>query len=301
MIHIKSLFFDLFGTNSHNQPNIIRLSSSNPVYLIFNNSAYPTCVVKEIDKENGEQLFNITNFLHSQAPNLIARPVAISEKNNVHYYIEEGLNGLPWFQLSQTINGFDEWASIRDVALNSLTSLQQATKINPHWHKNISPSQELLKVFNQCSIEEQELKNKLHEKVIVYGDLLAELGEIKSFNQHGDFCLNNLLFNKSDAKIIDFEDFGATYFPLFDEFTLALSLYSQTPTHLKTSIKLEISTCICQNIDEMLVEERHFPALFLYHLLFRIGKWSNNPKRDEFRQWLISILREFIKSPDKYF
>lgn len=301
MIHIKNLFLEILNISDISQLSIIRISTSNPVYLVFNNSDYPVYVAKEIDQENGVKLFEVNKILYENLSDLIAKPIKLVKKSNKYYYIEEGLKGIPWFQLNKTINTLDGWTSIRELALNSLASFQYATKNNYHWHKNINPIQELWAVLNQCNIDDQELENKLFTKIKEYSSLLEGLGEIEFFNQHGDFCLNNLLFTSADAKIIDLEDFGATSFPLFDEFTLALSFYRQTPSHLRIPMKQELSICFHHNIEQKLIGEEYLPCFFLYHLLFRIGKWSDNSKRYEFRKWLISILRDFIKSPDRYF
>jgi hypothetical protein len=60
-----------------------------------------------------------------------------------------------------------------------------------------------------------------------------------------------------------------------------------------------INSCISQSTPQPALDASHLPGLFLHHLLLRLGSWSQH--RLEYRQWLLTILEDFNKSPEGLF
>ena len=123
-------------------------------------------------------------------------------------------------------------------------------------------------------------------------EALTSLGAIEGHAQHGDFSLNNLLFDSDVVRTIDFDEFGLTYMPLHDETGLALSMLAVAPPGLTTSLN--------EYLDAMRQSPRartwpadiraHERAFVIHHVLWRINKSHGIDRRVGVKRWLIDLL-----------
>jgi hypothetical protein len=304
MNFVKEMFCQKELNISLSESNgIICIVTSNPVYLVFGqNPEKPDYVIRKFtSQKSGYEHLERAKKLREVFTANVAEPIAIVENNNFFYYIEKGIAGLPWFQISESHNSIKAWDNLRERAVMSLQYFQKGVSSRKEWLINVNVSKELLESYFNADIEDTELKVKIKNLVDRYCTLLDELGVINNNYQHGDFCLNNLIIDNNSVHFIDFEDFGKTSFPMFDEISLALSLFIQVPNSVVTTLKDEIKYCIKNSLNRGKYSPSLLPAFFLYHLLFRLGKWGKNDNRTEYKQWILDILIAFVSSPYEYF
>ena len=155
---------------------------------------------------------------------------------------------------------------------------------------------ELRRCMQACIVSGTELSSQVQQQVKLLSKQLDSMGAIEVHCQHGDFCLNNLLVESDQLHIINFEDFGITSMPLHDEIALALSMFSNAPANVSTTLQHEIYCCI-----EKTQYRSILPGLFMHHLLLRLGQWSQGSRRRHYRSWLMSLLQDFAQAPNSYF
>ncbi len=276
------------------------LCTSNPAYLIFiDDSSFPDLVVRFAESEGIHHAHQIAKRLHSILGDLIPEPLVLIKSNGQNISIQKGVNGRPWFQLAEKYSSLTQVDKIHTRAIDALNQLHQAISSSPDWVTSILPGDELRKCYQQCIDSGVTLPAETKTRVEQLAKSLDKVGELSTFSQHGDYCLNNLIIDNEEIHIIDFEDFGLSVMPLHDQFTLALSFHQLSPETSHISLKKAMDTCLNQTIIQPDLTAAHFPGLFLHHLLLRLGAWSKN--RLEYRQWLLSILDDFNKSPNALF
>jgi len=284
-----------------NDVSFISITTSNPVYLVFINESTPSYVIHELKGNEHLGILKLRKELYSVLAESVAKPYGITKIDSVYYFIESGLNGKPWFQLVSALKNEAAWLDIKRKAKESLNYFKDAISNEDKWCKVINLASELKTQFletQQCNRllipEVESLVNKL-------SDILIDVNELNGTSQHCDYCINNLLFDKNRAYIIDLEEFGQTSVPLQDELSLALSFYLIKPDDDKSTLKSIIFDCIsdCGYSNDELKEI--LPSLYLYHLLFRLGDWGNNARREKFCQWITDLLNEFVINPECFF
>lgn len=303
MIYIESLVKKLLPEICQNQKlSIVCLVTSNPVYLVFiENSCSPDLVVRISSSADICLAHQVTESLYKILGDLIPQPLLQVKTNGRNIAIQKGVNGCPWFQLACKYSTTAQKEKIYIRAIEALNKLHQAVSASSDWNEVISPSRELRKTYQQCLDSGTALPVGTDKLLQQSCTSLDGLGEISVFPQHGDFCLNNLIIDDTKIHIIDFEDFGMTCMPLHDQFTLALSFHQLLPQSGRGTISGAINACINDALAPTLQDASILHGLFLHHLLLRLGAWSQSEKRIQYRQWLLSILENFIHSPDDVF
>ncbi len=281
--------------------SLICLSTSNPVYLVFIEHSHSPDLVVRLSPSDGICIaHHITERLHKILGDLIPKPLILTKTDKTNISIQEGANGSPWFQLATKYASPDQREKIHICAIKSLNKLHAGISSSSDWIKTIQPGNELRQSYQQCLTSGTVLPDETEALVKQLSTHMDSLGELSSFAQHGDFCLNNLIFDGSEAHIIDFEDFAATHMPFHDQFTLALSFYQLSPSSAHMTINSAIKSCINNKIHTQAAPTSSLlPGAFMNHLLLRLGPWSKD--REEYRQWLLSILEKFNESPDSFF
>ncbi len=280
--------------------SFVCLSTSNPVYLVFFEKSYsPELVVRFSRSEDICHAHKITEQLYKILGDLIPEPLALIKSNDQNISIQKGVQGTPWFQLAEKYCLIDQRQIIHVRAIAALNQFQRAVALSPGWVKVIRPYDELRQSYRQCVAAGTILPVGTEILVERFCQSLEELGEISSFPQHGDFCLNNLIIGDTKMHVIDFEDFGITLMPFFDQFTLALSFYQLASKAVPVTLNSVIRDCLSEAFFRSEIDVSFLPGLFMYHLLLRLGAWSQN--RLEYRRWLLVILEDFSKSPDALF
>lgn len=278
------------------------IATTNPVYLVFGLSCkQPEYVIRSSDSLLAKRAHEIGQILFDVAGDLVPEPLGIVKHNGASYSIERGVGGSPWFQVVSDYSSNLEWGWIRTRALDALSKLHASiSTLETNNNVQENAAIQLSGVFSRfCEIEGQtsELLNLCMEKSIAD---LSDFQINRSIPQHGDYSLNNLMIGETKITVIDFEDFGMTQMPLYDAFTLALSLASSAPPGVHTSEQEELKHCVAGEAEELKLTTGTIRALFLYHLLMRLGDWSLGEKRKAYRKSLLSTLDRFVKDPDYY-
>lgn len=304
MDFIKQIVGRVSGTPSwkDGELSVACIATSNPVYLVFDHSREEPLYVVRQTSSSEINTHHISEKLHRVAGSLVPEPVGLVTNQGHDYSIQKGVPGSPWFQISQHYSTPEQWDRLRNTAYNSLKQFQTRLSTLKEEHRIILPGKELRSAFAEFAKSGTPPPDGLERKVDYYTERLDELGEIEGSPQHGDFSLNNLIFNGDQVTIIDFEDFGITHMPLFDEFTLAASFVTTPPDDLGKDVSVELGLCVQKAaagggpFDAEVIK-----GLFLYHLLLRLGPWSSSQKRQPYRQWLLTLLARFLQHPDECF
>jgi hypothetical protein len=275
--------------------NVACISTTNPVYLVFyKGSSNPDLVIRRADSTDVVYAHKITEKLFNSVGELIPEPVELIQSGGDEYAIQKGVRGLTWFQIAGQYEKETEWDKLRECALRALMKLHEAIMSENEWQKVVKPGELLRKALSESKSAGLEVSPRLASRVSDEAQKLDCLGEVSSYNQHGDFCLNNLIVDGEDVHVIDFEDFGMTSMPLYDEMSLALSLFSQSPSGVQVSMINELKLCTTKSAEYMGISSDMIPGLFIGHLLVKLGPWSSGERRLQYREWLISILEEVI-------
>lgn len=286
-------------TDYKNGYSFVCIATTNPVYLVFREgSETPTFVIKSLTSEQAFAAWEIQQQLYHLIPSLIAEPLLKVDENNSSYSIERGATGSPWFQVKQRFSG-QAWQKLQTDAVQCLCELQQAIALNRQWQEYLAPVDLLAEIVEDYRAVEGAVSEQLQCFYNTQRKLLATVGAIKCTKQHGDFCLNNLLLGENQFTVIDFEDFGITMLPLFDEFNLALSLLSEDCD--RNEIRELLKRCTASALSRYQIEPGLLPAFFLGYLLLKLGKWSLPEKRQAHRSWLQRLLTDFLAHPTEYF
>jgi len=301
VIQIETLARELLPTLCKNHTlSTLCLCTSNPAYLLFiNGSHFPNLVVRFSQSEEIRHAHQIAKRLHDILGNLIPEPLVLTKRNGQNISIQKGVNGRPWFQLAAKYSSPVQIETIHTRAIDALNQMHQAISSSPDWLTSIRPGDALRQCYQQCVDSGVTLPAETKTRVEQFAKSLDKTGELATFPHHGDYCLNNLIIDDNDIHIIDFEDFGMSTMPFHDQFTLALSFHQLSPEASRISLKTAMTSCINNTLIQPTLDISHLPGLFLHHLLLRLGTWSKN--RLEYRQWLLSILKDFNKSPDALF
>jgi hypothetical protein len=182
---------------------------------------------------------------------------------------------------------------IKVRSLNTLKDFEQRIKKVEHWTKSI----DAVEIFNQQFEQSHGIRKFKPSIVSACSELVGSLPQeyvVKGSWQHGDYCINNLIFADDKTYVIDFEEFGDTLMPLQDIFSLALSFYIQREIQTLDLLALDLAYCL-RNTDKNL--KPLLSLLFIYHLLFRLGAWGSNPNRAFICDWLQDILVKHIENP----
>jgi hypothetical protein len=273
-----------------NQASLICITTSNPVFLAFSDKTHPDYAIHNTQAGELKKRQEIYNVLGS----LISKPVDEINSHEQTFFMESGLPGKPWFQLinSKQFSMID----IKERACNALISFKNKVESYENWNCAI----DIQAVFFAQFAESHGLRNFSPE---IEG-FCQELSDITPKStmvsgwQHGDFCINNLIFSNAETYIIDFEEFGDTLMPLQDELSLALSFYIQRSEQSFEFLEQDLAYCL-KPVDKSLLP--FMPMLFTFHLLFRLGQWGENPNRNYICNWLHNILQEYVSDPQRLF
>jgi hypothetical protein len=271
--------------------DLLCITTSNPVFLSFSNQAVPDYVIHR--SEEGE--FELKQEIYHYLGGLVSQPLTEDYISGQNYLIEKGLQGKPWFQILK-----DKRFSTREVksrSLKALAEMKNRMKTNPKWHAKVDVVTEFKLQFENTHSSRQ-FDQKVVRSCEQIVNSLSHPYIVDSTWQHGDFCINNIIFSKENTYLIDFEEFGDTHMPLQDEISLALSFYIQREIHDLDLLAEDLAYCL-RSVELPLFEI--LPLLFAYHMLFRLGAWGNNPNRAFICGWMQNIFVKFLEDPEIIF
>lgn len=231
MINLKALLPHHLIDASDEELSAVCVRTSEIKYLIFGEKFdAPLYVVQFGSIKNLSVIFEFTSHLYASLPDRIPEPLelsTISEDRAV--LVQRGLAGRPWFTLRDEIRTLKDWLRIKNLSLNALHDLHKTSASQRDWTHTI----DLVNMFDDLHAE---CRQNISKPIVLRQDAVARqrgmieaLGQLNCFYQHGDFGINNLLFDQYSAGIVDFEQFGRVLLPLHDEFLLTGSLLSLHP------------------------------------------------------------------------
>ena len=228
----RALLVDVFpvvqdlapGVLTRGRPSVACICTTRDKYLVFDGDATrPACVVEFGDKARLGREHAILRELHGRCPGIVPRPLAFAPwTEGVAVHVVEGLAGLPWFRLAETLPTPADWLSLLDRAVAVMQRLHAAISAVPGWAGTVDVGLALTDQVRQAR-GHGTLAPLLLGQVEVCANRLGGLPPVPAVWQHGDFSLNNLMVSPDSMTVIDFEEFGLTRMPLHDALGLALS------------------------------------------------------------------------------
>lgn len=304
MDYVKEIVAQVVGDASPADWSSACLATTNPVYLLFSSTqSLPAYVVRVTSSAQG-CTHDIGVLLHKATGDLVPTPIAMVQQDGKRFSIQRGVPGAPWFQIAQHYATTAQWSHLKTLAIDALQEFHRRIGCAlPEERQLIRPDEELVLAYQAFRQINGVVPSGLEARVNDCKMALESLGEIRGVPQHGDFSLNNLIIQEDPLQvtIIDFEDFGITQMPLYDEFTLALSFTSAAPNALKVELHQELSSSIKASSASTGYNRKVIEGLFLFHLLTRLGHWSLGIKRQPYRLWLLSLLDIFLDNPETLF
>lgn len=300
MLFIKQLL-----TNAHLLPgeltrySVACISTTRPIYLVFGNEAdKPMYVVRKLDDEHAFHTNQIHNQLYQLVGNQVPEPVGVYVHAGERYDVQKGVKGSPWFQIKAKTRTAEARTHLEQRMRQTLNKFQAAVSADTaSLNTTLNPDEELQNAYTEYQNTGAAEDKRLQQVVNAAISDLAELNSCPSIPQHGDFCLNNLIIDKDHITVIDFEDFMMTAMPLYDHFTLALSLPSSS-VEPDSAAQVFTQHNIAARAERIGIPEYVLKWHFLHHLLLRLGPWSTGEKRQPYRKWLMQVLNCFLAGQD---
>lgn len=302
MLEIESLIRKVAGRLLATEKiSIACISTTNPVYLAFSGQSETPCfVVRPANSKSSKANHEVSLRLHQVNKALVPETIGLYEQNGTLYSVQRGAGGKPWFQLPRNVDTQEKWMTVRTRAIETLRQFHTGVASVPEWTTPVNLGDALRSAYQGFIETDNETAYPLRAFADSMADELDQLGAWDGIFQHGDFSLNNLLFEENKISVIDLEDFGITAIPLYDEFTLALSLNTLAPKRVNSSLANELTACTQSMKHQYSLSGKTIQALFLCHLLVRLGAWSSAEKRQPYRQKLLHLLKQYTNNPSTY-
>jgi len=302
MLEIESLIRRISGQSlSAESISIICIATTNPVYLVFlDQSDTPCFVVRPANSESNRVSHELSLRLHHVNQALVPETIGLYEHNGNAYSVQRGASGTPWFRLPREVASPEQWGAIRNRTIEALRQFHEGVASVSEWTTRIYLGDALRSAYQDFIVTGNHPAYPLASFADSMANELDRLGAWDGIFQHGDFGLNNLLFEENKISVVDLEDFGITAVPLYDEFTLALSLSTLAPGSVKSSVAIELAACTLPFKQQYSLGRKKIQALFLFYLLLRLGTWSSSEKRQFYRRNLLCLLEQYINDPDSY-
>lgn len=277
--------------------SMVRISTTRPTFLLFETESIEPSYVAKVGPESEMKFLHDTlEKLYGRIPFLIPKPIAtISCHKKIWLHVQEACHGLPWFTLQKHLSG-ENWITLRKHSIDALHTLHNAVAANPEWQTSVHPGNELRQELHEIK-STIDLPESSEERIMQGAKRLDNLGAIRWYWQHGDFCLNNLLVRGNQLRIIDFEEFGQTAVPLQDELTLAQSFDEiMPPTKETEALKDHIKLCVAQTIQGCPRLHDFEGPLLIYNLIQRINQCTGKSRRMDNSRALLLKLNALLQS-----
>jgi hypothetical protein len=273
--------------------SVICIRTTEPKFLVFGQDRErPICVVQFGLKQKMESLNKIVSRIYAKDHDLVAQPLAFSPwRGDIHVLIQAGLPGRPRYRHKDHFTSQNDRLRVTSLATEALIRLHNAIKSFPDWTTRIRPSDQLRAQAEICLKNKSSvpLSEKARHGIRMLTDHLEELGELDSFGQHGDFCVDNLLMDRFSVAVIDFEEFGRTAMPLHDLMGLELSLIGMWKHKKLAPSPGEFHKSGCLNRG---FTPGQLSGLYVHHLLFRINQCLARPTRAEIKSELLAMVEK---------
>lgn len=283
------------GLLRHSRPSVVCVQATNQKYLVFDaDPARPACVVEIGDETRLRRIDGILNSLHGLCPREVPRPLACAAwgpRTVVH--IQEGLPGMPWFRLSDTLTTRPTWEALLERAVQMMRRFHDAVSQVPAWVGSVQPASSLAEQVRIWRAAEGSQAPRLRDALAASLGEMAGAPSITAIAQHGDFSLNNLMVAADGMAVIDFEEFALTRMPLHDAIGLGLSFSMSQNDRCPISVRDCVERCIGGPHAVASFDDGLLRALLLHHLLWRINQSHGHPGRARLRAKL-TVLAEAV-------
>lgn len=285
------LDFDVIKARGYQFDSFIQIYTSNPVTLLFNNPKFPYLVAHQVPLEKAQAEFAKKQRLYELFEGIIPKPIEVIELPQTSILLEQGLDAMPWFNLAAQGPAF--YLAAKQKAKQALFTFSERVSAEQDWCKSVILKQALTDQFAEI------LPIKaLPQKTVTFINKLIELNEpwmnqpLNSHFQHGDFCINNLMFSDHIAFIIDLEDFGRNVMPFQDDISLAISFCAfegQTSfDHLLEQLTFIGNKALMERGNSFIL------ALYVFQLLYKLGHWGNQRNRQNHCKEIEQLLNGLV-------
>jgi aminoglycoside phosphotransferase (APT) family kinase protein len=257
----------------------------------------PRCVVEYGEAERLTRTAHILRTLSAKLPGVVPAVVSCTPCPDGRYVlIQEGLGGVPWFRVADTVTSAAAWRALLARTLETMTALHHAVRSEAAWLGSFNLAME---VERQCDIASRTNVSLSPAVLQLVRECRPYAVPMVSFSQHGDYSLNNLLVDRRGISVIDFDEFGLTMAPLHDAFGLALSfaLSQEVPTLPRVEV---IRECLRAAVASTPVDRALWPGLLLHHLLLRINQCHGSHRRARLRRILLDWTDELARTPQAF-
>lgn len=278
--------------------SVARVSTTRPVYLIFfAPHQWPQCVAQSGNVAQVGSSQRILQTISKLDPGLVPEPLgSLTLGESSSFSIVKGSRGWPWFSAWRRFDSPGGFESLNAMAATALRRFSRAVADVDGWRGRIDAAAELGRVFSVAASGEPRIGDRYGTTVPETLEApLAALGVIDWRYQHGDFCVNNLIFEEAEAVVIDLEEFGETLMPLHDEMSLAESLCDwQQRGLVRTEFNEVLKRCTEPEGQAFLRDDGVLTALRVHHLCFRINQCRSRPGRHSMAERLTQLLLEAL-------
>src|SRR5690554_2067214 len=185
--------------------SIACISTSRPIYLVFDKmSDFPLYVIRKLDNPSAIHSHTIHIKLYATAGNLVPEPIGVYDYAGVKYDVQRGVKGIPWFQLKSKIGAGDKRTNLEKKMWQTLEDFQTAIRSDAtKATQKLRPQEELRRAYSSYVDTGDQVNPKLEKLVEQAANDLSLSSSCPSIPQHGDFCLNNLIFDIEKITVID--------------------------------------------------------------------------------------------------
>ena len=282
------------GLLKNRRPSVACVRTTRPKYLVFDDDArQPACVVEFGESERLLRIDSILTELHQRCPGAVPRPLVCAPwGSGAAVHIQQGLPGLPWFRLADSLPTVAAWQSLLDRAVDVMRRLHAAIAEVPGWVGTVDVREALDEQVRLCRANRSPISPQFLRQVEECVNRLEGLAPVPAVWQHGDFSLNNLMVSPDSMAVIDFEEFGLTRMPLHDAFGLAFSFHHSQNGQCPIPLKDCLEQCIAAPASLGRFDDEVVRGLLLHHLLWRINQSHGHPTRARLRERLTAIAEQ---------
>jgi hypothetical protein len=293
---VRQLLPDLLR---HRRPSIACVRTTHQKYLVFDaDPSRPACVVEFGYRDRLRRIDAILKSLHGLCPREVPRPLACAPwASGQMVQIQEGLPGMPWFRLFDTLNTTTKWHALVERAVAMMRRFHGAIGTVPAWVGKIHLGHSLAEQARIWGAAGSSHAPRLATALDACIERLRCAPPMPALAQHGDFSLNNLMIDADSMAVIDFEEFGLTRMPLHDAIGLGLSFSMSQDGRCPISVRECVERCIGGARTIASFDDTVLRGLLLHHLVWRINQSQGHPSRSRLRAALTSLAEAVSLAP----
>jgi hypothetical protein len=294
MNHLQSLLEKELNRSFSFPLSFVCINTAEPKYLVFEEDfSCPIYVMQIGEASKLGKIDCMLRRLWELLPDSVPEPILfrIVSGSQQALFIQSGLVGYPWFTLRSRIKSNQQFRTLVQRSTKALQKFQRGVINEPRWHTKINLSTELKKIGQSYKkLNRSDLPLNFDTKLQLEILNLKELPDVECYPQHGDFCLNNLIFDREIVSLVDFEYFGRVYMPYMDEFLLFASLVDFVPNPQVTDLD-EIWKAVSENsYYKSKISGSHLSGIYMFFLMWWYIETNENERRkkrgDLYRQLL---------------